>query len=260
MSSESSEAKRPSIDELLLFFPSKFPEGNWAPDDLRYQDVWFSAADKTRLHGWYCPCDHPRAIMLIAHGNAGHTAFRTPWLKYLQSQARVATFMFDYRGYGRSDGVPTVEGALDDARAARAKLRELAAIEDGTMLLMGESLGGAIVVQLAAESAPRGLILQSTFSSLKDVAAVHFPALSWLVPPGKLNSASQIGRYRGPLLQSHGTADDTIPMSCGEKLFRSAHEPKEFVKIAGAGHNNWLTQQYLTRLDKFITRLPPPEK
>ena len=125
---------------------------------------------------------------------------------------------------------------------------------------MGESLGGAIVVQLAAESAPRGLILQSTFSSLKNVADVHFPALSWLVPPGKLNSASQIGRYHGPLLQSHGTADDTIPIRCGEKLFRSAHEPKEFVKIAGAGHNNWLTEQYLTRLDEFFARLPPPEK
>ena len=247
MSHESNGAKRPSIDELLLFFPSKFPEGNWAPDNLRYQDVWFSAADKTRLHGWYCPCDHPRAIILIVHGNAGHIAFRTPWLKYLQSQARVATFMFDYRGYGRSEGVPTVEGTLDDARAARAKLCELAAIEDGKMLLMGESLGGAIVVQLAAESAPRGLILQSTFSSLKDVADVHFPALSWLVPPGKLNSATQIGRYHNPLFQSHGTADDTIPISCGEKLFRSANEPKEFVKIAGAGHNNWLTEQYLTR-------------
>ncbi len=198
--------------------------------------------------------------MLIAHGNAGHVAFRTPWLKYLQSQARVATLMFDYRGYGRSEGVPTVEGILDDTRAARAKLRELAAIKDAEMLLMGESLGGAVVVQLAAESAPRGLILQSTFSSLKDVADVHFPRLSWLVPSGKLNSAKQLERYHGPLLQSHGTADDTIPISSGEKLFRSANEPKEFVEIPGAGHNNWLTEQYLTRLDKFLTRVSPVEK
>jgi len=257
---QSRDAKRPSLDELLLFFPSRFPEGNWAPTSLRYRDIWFRAADKTRLHGWYCPCDHPRATLLIAHGNAGHVASRTPWLRYLQSQAQVAAFVFDYRGYGRSEGVPTVDGILDDARAARAKLRELAAIKDADMVLMGESLGGAVVVQLAAESPPRGLILQSTFSSLRDVADVHVPKLSWLVPPGKLNSAKQVQQYRGPLLQSHGTADETVPLSSGEKLFRAANEPKEFAVIPGAGHNNWLTEMYLTRLDQFLTRLPPVEK
>ncbi len=249
--------KVPSLDELLLFLPSKHPSGNWKPQDLRFDDVWFSAEDKTRLHGWYCPCDNPRATILIAHGNAGHVASRAPWLKYLQSTARVATFMFDYRGYGRSEGVPTVEGVLLDAKAARAKLRELARIDDSAMLLMGESLGGAIVVQLAAESAPRGLVLQSTFSSLKDVAAVHYPRLSWLVPPAKLDSVAQIVRYHGPLLQSHGTADRTIPFSSGEKLFEAANEPKTFVTISKADHNNWLTEDYLRQLDQFIRRLTP---
>jgi hypothetical protein len=166
---------------------------------------------------------------------------------------RVAVFMFDYRGYGRSEGVPTVEGALQDARAARARLAEHAGIKESEMMLMGESLGGAIVVQLAAESAPRALILQSTFSSLKDVADVHYPNLSWLVPPAKLNSAAQIGRFHGPLLQSHGTADQTIPLSLGEKLFESANEPKTFMRITGADHNNWLTDDYLRQLDAFIT-------
>lgn len=252
---ESDAAKPPSIDELLLFFPSKYPAGDWTPKDVRFDDVWFSADDKTRLHGWHCPCDNPRATLLIVHGNAGHVASRAPWLKYLQSRARVATFIFDYRGYGRSEGEPTVEGALLDAKAARAKLRELTRIEDSAMLLMGESLGGAIVVRLAAESAPRGLVLQSTFSSLKDVADVHYPKLSWLVPPTKLDSVTEIVRYHGPLLQSHGTADRTIPFSSGEKLFRAANEPKTFVTIAGADHNNWLTGDYLRQLDEFIRGL-----
>lgn len=256
LSSQSSPAKHRSIDELLLFFPSKFPEGNWKPANLQYQDVWFSAADRTRLHGWYCPCDNPRAIVLIAHGNAGHLASRAPWLQYLQSQARVSAFMFDYRGYGRSEGVPTAEGVLADARAARAKLCELAGVNNGDIVLMGESLGGAVVVHLAAESAPRGLILQSTFSSLRDVADVHFPGLSRLVPRDKLDSATQIARYHGPLLQSHGTADETIPLDCGKKLFRAANEPKEFIEIPGAGHNNWLNREYLTSLDQFLTQLP----
>lgn len=258
--SKSSPAKRRSIDELLLFYPAKYPEGNWAPSDLRYQDVWFNAADGTRLHGWYCPCDQPRAIILIAHGNAGNIASRAPCLGYLQSRAQVASFMFDYRGYGRSEGKPTVQGILEDARAARAKLCELAGIRDADMVLMGESLGGAVAVQLAAESTPRGLILQSTFSSMKDVAAVHFPRLSWLVPADKLDSATQIARYHGPLLQSHGTADETIPLSSGQQLFDSANEPKEFVQIPGVGHNDWLTQQYLTHFDQFLARLPPANK
>ncbi|MEQ1825848.1 MAG: alpha/beta hydrolase, partial [Pirellula sp.] len=155
-----------SLDELLLFFPSKFPAGDWNPKDLRFSDVFFSAEDETKLHGWYCPCDNPRAVLLLAHGNAGNIASRAPWLRHLQNKSRLSVFVFDYRGYGRSEGTATVEGALMDAKAARAKLRELATVKDSEMLLMGESLGGAIVIPLAVESAPSGLILQSTFSSL----------------------------------------------------------------------------------------------
>ncbi len=223
------EAKPQSIDELLLFFPDKYPSGDWTPKDLRFEDVYFAADDKTRLHGWYCPCDNPRAVILLAHGNAGHVASRAPWLRYLQSKAKVSIFIFDYRGYGRSEGTPTVDGALQDARAARAKLCEIASIADSKMLLMGESLGGAIAVHLASESAPRALVLQSTFSSLRDVADVHFPKLSWLVPPSRLNSLNKIVKYHGPLLQSHGDRDQTIPFAIGEKLFGAANEPKTMI-------------------------------
>ena len=255
-----SESRPQSLDELLLFFPLKHPVGNWHPKDLRFEDVFFSADDGTKLHGWYCPCDAPRAIVLMAHGNAGHVASRAPWLRHLQTRAQITVFMFDYRGYGRSEGVPTVEGVIQDATAARKKLCELAKVEDSKMLLMGESLGGAIVIQLASNSAPQGLIVQSTFSSLRDVADVHYPKLSWLVPRNKLDSATQIGRYRGPLFQSHGSNDHTIPLLCGEKLFRSANEPKTFVKIEGADHNNYLTDEYLEKLEEFLSSVAIPKK
>jgi fermentation-respiration switch protein FrsA (DUF1100 family) len=254
------ETKTPSIDELLLFFPSKFPNGDWNPKELKFQDVYFAADDKTKLHGWYCPADSPRAVLLVAHGNAGHVASRAPWLRYLQTRAKVSVFMFDYRGYGRSEGTPTVEGAIQEAKAARTKLCELAAVKESEMLLMGESLGGAIVVQLAATSPPRGLILQSTFSSLRDIAQVHYPELAWLVPRNKLDSASRVAAFRGPMLQSHGKADRTIPFSSGERLFRAANEPKQFVAIEDAGHNNWLTDAYLKQLDAFITRVSTDHK
>jgi fermentation-respiration switch protein FrsA (DUF1100 family) len=253
------EPQHQTLDERLLFFPTTFPAGNWKPKDLQFDDVVFESKDKTLLHGWYCPCENPRAVILMTHGNAGHVADRAPLLRYLQSKARIAVFVFDYRGYGKSEGTPTVEGVLDDARAARSQLRWMASLKDSEMLLMGESLGGAIAVQLAAESAPRGLILQSTFSSLRDVADVHFPALSWLVPEDKLNSCSAIQRYAGPLLQSHGTADRTIPLPLAEKLYAAGNEPKQFIKIPRADHNNWINDDYLSQLNSFIEKTAAAE-
>lgn len=247
----------PTLDELLLFFPSKYPKGNWCPQDLTFEDVWFTADDGTWLHGWYCACEKPRAVLLFAHGNAGNLSDRAPLLTYLQKRMRVTVLIFDYRGYGRSDGVPTADGILRDARAARAFLAKRAAVDEADIVLMGRSLGGAAVVQLAAESPARGLILESTFSSLKDVASHHYPKLAWLVPSGKLNSAAQIARHRGPLLQSHGDADRTIPFSSGQKLFRAANEPKTFVTIHDGDHNHPQTAEYYQQLDRFLDSLPP---
>jgi fermentation-respiration switch protein FrsA (DUF1100 family) len=249
------EAKAQSLDELLLFFPSKYPQGNWKPAGLDFEDAWFSAADGTRLHGWYCPCPDARAVLLYAHGNAGNLALRGPLMKRFQKELRVTTLVFDYRGYGRSEGTPTMEGVLQDARAARAFLARRAEVKEREVALMGRSLGGAVAVTLAGEDGARGLIVESTFSSLRDVASQHYPRLAWLVPPGKLDSAALIARYKGPLLQSHGDADRTIPYALGVKLFEAAGEPKQFVKIPGADHNDPQPAEYYRQLDRFIASL-----
>ncbi|MEZ6053304.1 MAG: alpha/beta hydrolase [Planctomycetaceae bacterium] len=245
--------KSPSIDEMLLFFPSKFPEGDWQPKHLNFEDVYFDATDGTHLHGWFCPCESPRAVVLIAHGNGGNVTSRADWLTYLQSRMRVSTFVFDYRGYGRSEGAPTVEGVLQDARAARAKLCELTEVKPSEIVLFGESLGGAVAVQLSSELAPSGLVLQSTFSSLRAIADVHYPKLSWLVPEEKLNSITAIKSYHGPLLMSHGTADRTIPYSLGKDLFQAANKPKTLVTIKNRDHDDWMKNDYLRKLDAFIS-------
>lgn len=259
VSSSSLKTKSPktrrSLDELLLFFPSKYPEDNWEPKGLDFEDAWIETDDGNRIHGWYCPSENPRAVILLAHGNAGHIASRASWLTYLQRDLRVTTFAFDYRGYGRSDGVPTVEGILHDARAARTYLAKRAGVDESEIYLMGESLGGAIAVQLAAETPPRALILQSTFASLRDVARVHYPALAWVVPKTRLNSAAAIEKYEGPLLQSHGDADSTIPLSSGQSLYKSAKGSKHFLTIKGADHNDWLTAEYVRYLDAFIKKV-----
>jgi fermentation-respiration switch protein FrsA (DUF1100 family) len=249
------KAKSPSLDELLMFYPSRYPDGDWKPKGLNFEDVWFRAEDGTRLHGWYCPCDKPRAIVLFAHGNAGNLSHRASRMQYLQKDLRVTVFIFDYRGYGRSEGVPTVEGILQDARAARAWLAHRAAVQQSQIVLMGRSLGGAVVVQLAAESPARGLVLESTFSSFKDVAAHHYPRLAWLAPANKLDSAAQIGRHKGPLLQSHGDKDGTVPHALGLKLFHAANDPKWFVTIRGGDHNDPQSAEYYKQLDRFLDAL-----
>jgi hypothetical protein len=221
---------------------------------LGYRDIWFKADDGSRLHGWFCKADPERAIIFFAHGNGGNITTRVPWLTYLQTRLKVSVFTFDYRGYGRSEGAPTTDGVLQDARAARRALRDVLG-SDTNVVLMGESLGGAVVVQLAAESAPRGLILQSTFTSLKDMAEVHYPVLSSIVPDSALNSSSLMPSIHCPLLQSHGTVDEVAPFTNAVKLFTLANEPKEFIRLGGVGHNNWMTPEYLRRLNLFITKV-----
>jgi len=244
-----------TIDEMLLFFPMKYPVGDWEPDSLTYEDVWFQAQDGTKLHGWFCPCENPRAVVLFAHGNGGNLSHRAWLAKFMQEQLRVSVMMFDYRGYGRSEGTPTAKGILEDGRAACAELAERAGVKESDLVLMGRSLGGAVVVPLAVEIHARGLILQSTFSSLKEVAESHYPKLAWVVPADKLNSASLIPQYKGALLESHGTADRTVPYRSGKKLFDAANEPKQWVTIPGGDHNDSQTPEYYKTLNAFIERL-----
>jgi fermentation-respiration switch protein FrsA (DUF1100 family) len=251
-----------NLERSMVFQPAKYPAGNWQPVALDFEDAWFQAADGTRLHGWYCPHPAPRAVVLLTHGNAGNITHRAGVLRRLNHEHGLAVMTFDYRGYGRSEGTPNEEGILQDARAARAWLAARANLPQRDIVLMGRSLGGAVAVDLAANDGARGLILQSTFTSLPDVASDHV----WWVPTGlimrnRLDSRGKLDRYHGPLLISHGDADRVIPCEHGRRLFEVANLPKRFVPLPGAGHNDPQTREYYVALDEFIDSLPgtPPE-
>lgn len=247
----------PSLDELLLFFPSKFPVGEWEPQQVEFEDVWFAAQDGTRLHGWYCPCKNPRAIVLYAHGNAGNLSNRVPIMTALH-ELQITAMFFDYRGYGRSEGSPTTTGVISDTKAAVKYLAQRVKVEPSDLILMGRSLGGAIVIEIAPDFQPKGIIVESSFSSLKQVAALHYPRLAWLVPRKKLDSKSRIKQYTGSLLQSHGTHDQTVPLVLGQELFQAANEPKTFLKVPYANHNDPLPQAYYDQVGRFIDSLERP--
>jgi hypothetical protein len=245
------------LENSLVYFPSVYPRGIWNQPALAFEDAWFDSADGVHLHGWYVPHPQPLAYVLFCHGNGGNITDRAQTVQLLRDLAQVSVLIFDYRGYGRSEGHPSEAGVSADARAARVWLAQRAKIDPQAIVLLGESLGGGVAVDLAAEDGARGLVLQSTFTSLPEVASVHFPWLPvrWLMR-NRFDSLSKIGRYHGPLLQSHGDCDTIVPYSSGRRLFEAANPPKQFIAIPGADHNGPKPVSYYGELKKFLENLP----
>ena len=249
----------PSLDEMILFQPDR--QGDWKPSQLNYTDVEFESADGTALHAWYCAADAPRAVVLYCHGNGGNISWMADYFEFLRTTHRMSILAFDYRGYGKSKGTPTVEGVLADGRAARAKLAELAGIPSAEVVVWGRSMGGAVAVQLASEEAPRGLILECTFDSFKTVAKHHAPRWAFLVPEDRLASVKRIPAVQCPLFQVHGTADRVVPFTCGQTLYEAANEPKFFYTLRGSDHNTPSPGKLYDQIDKFLDqKCPKPAK
>jgi fermentation-respiration switch protein FrsA (DUF1100 family) len=241
------------FEKSLIFFPAKYPAGEWDPPGLDFEDAWFQAPDGTRLHGWYARRDDARAVVLFCHGNAGNVSHRAEQIQRLRRWAGVSVLCFDYRGYGRSEGGrPGEAEVLADARAARAWLAEREGIDEREIVLLGRSLGGAVAVDLAAEDGARALVLESTFSSVPDLAAHYYPWLPvrWIMRT-RLDSASKIAGYEGPLLQSHSEQDTIIPYRLGRRLFDAANEPKQFLTLPG-DHNDLPEREYYETLAEFL--------
>lgn len=244
--------------ERPLVFPAPHG-GNWGPTRFAYEDARFTAADGTNLHGWFL--EHPQAgeVVLYAHGNGENVAYVGPWLDRVRRDLGVSILVFDYRGYGQSEGVPDETGILADARAARAWLARRTGKAEQEIVLFGRSLGGAVLVDLAAKDGARALILQSTFSSLPDVAGYHYPFLPvrWVMRT-RLNAAATIGDYTGPLLQFHGTADQVVPIKFGRRLFEAATTTdKEFIELPGYDHNDDDWAAVRLPIKAFLDRLEP---
>jgi fermentation-respiration switch protein FrsA (DUF1100 family) len=244
------------FEESLIFLPSGASTGVWNPPGLAVEDAWFQAADGTKLHGWYLRHERPRAVILFCHGNAGNITDRAPVLDALHRWVGASALVFDYRGYGRSAGRPTEAGVLADARAARAWLAQRENVPEERIVLMGESIGGVVAVDLAADGA-RALILENTFSSLPDVAACHLPWLPVrLLMRTRLDARARIAAYHGPLLQSHGGRDSIVPIELGRRLFEAAGEPKEFLFYPNLDHNDGRPGDYYAKLARFLDGCP----
>jgi uncharacterized protein len=229
--------RRPLLNRLL-FFPSRAVPAT----PPAFSDVTFAAADGARLHGWWLPArECSRAQVLLCHGNAGNIADRVPH-GVLLSDAGFDVLLFDYRGYGRSSGRPDEAGTYRDARAARSALLRRPAADPARLLYLGESLGGAVALELALEHPPAGLILQSTFTSVRDMARRHYPQIPQGLVPDAYPSLRRIPGLRAPLLVLHGERDDIVPLLHAEALFDAAPEPKELRVLPAVGHNDLIAR------------------
>ncbi len=250
-----SNQSQPSLVDAFLFQPWRYPRGDWAHDPT-IEDVWFEASDGVRLNGWFAEAPRPRAVVLYAEGNAGNITGRRWVLQLFRDRLNCSVLIFDYRGYGRSQGSPSIAGVLTDARTARHWLAERAGVAEKDIVLVGHSLGGAVAVDLASKDGARGLVLENTFSSLADVTERHFGRLARLLVADRLDSASKIRDYFGPLLQTHGDADQVVPYESGKRLFEAAGGAKLFVDVPGGDHNDPPTKAYLDALERFLEALP----
>jgi hypothetical protein len=250
------------FEEKFIFFPTVYPRGNYedAHTVPRLEDCWLKAEDGVKLHGWFAPADSPIATLVMFNGNAGNISHRIPVIKALRDVG-FNVFMIDYRGYGRSEGSPNEQGVYRDGRAAYDFVATRPGIDSARIVLYGTSLGGAVSVDVAVKRPALALILESTFSSARDVARVAYPFLpvQWILR-SKFDSAEKIRSIHVPVLFIHGDHDSIIPIALGRKLFDAANEPKKFLTIPGADHNDlfWVGgRAYLEQIRRFVLERRP---
>ncbi len=243
-----------------MFFERRlvFPAPRARPTDANAasfggEDVFFASADGTRLHGQYFPHDQPRGQILYCHGNGTMVPRLTEYGNWMRNLFQHSVFIYDYRGYGLSRGKPDERGILADTDAAHQWLVQRSNTDADDVVIAGRSIGGALAVHAAASFGARALVLQNTFDTLIDTAARLYPWLPVrLVMQTHLRSIDRIGQYHGPLLQSHGTADQIVHFTSGQKLFEAANPPKQFFAIEGGRHNDHNPSEYVSAIQTFL--------
>lgn len=232
-----------------------FPERRVGPPPAGVEERWLGTQDGRRLHAWYVA---PRAggpLLLWSHGNAGSIDSRRSVLLALAAR-ELGVLAYDYRGYGRSEGSPSEAGVYLDAAAAYDDLVARGA-DPAAIVCFGESLGGAVSIELATRRRCGAVIVVSTFTRLADLARRHYGFLGGLAGR-RFDSLARLPRVSAPVLIAHGDRDGIVPFEMGERLFAAAPAPRRFVRLAGADHNDALERGDLLDAIAGFARRPGP--
>jgi fermentation-respiration switch protein FrsA (DUF1100 family) len=247
------------LQSRFVYFPSRSLVADPSDLGLPFETINLETADRIQLSGWFVPHDKARGVILFCHGNAGNISYRLESIQVFH-RLGLEVFIFDYRGYGQSQGRPTERGTYEDVRAAWMYLTQERNLLPDRIILFGRSIGGAIASNLACEHMPGAVILESTFTSMPDLAADiyrlplvrHFTRFNY-------NTAEYIQEVDCPILIIHSRDDDIVPFSHGRRLFEIAPEPKRFLEITGTHNEGFITagEYYESRIDDFLSEFLP---
>jgi uncharacterized protein len=244
------------FEHSQVYHPDRTLTATGAELGRPFEDVRFTGGDGVALNGWFFPANTNSArahlAVLVCHGNAGNIGHRLDTCAALLTSG-VNVFVFDYRGYGRSQGRPGEEGTYHDALTAYGWLKHRG-FAGTNIIAFGESLGGGVAAELAVRQPVGGLVLQSTFTSIPDIGAELFPWLPvrWLGTI-RYDTHAKLPRLRVPVLVMHSPTDEIVPFHHGQRNFAAANEPKLFWELRG-DHNSPLadTKHFLAGLEKFL--------
>ena len=251
------------LEKQLIYYPAAGLDVTPEALGLPFEDVLLDVEPGVTVHAWFIRAakQPATATILFSHGNAGNIADRLD--RVLRWRGLDADFLlYDYRGYGRSTGRPDEEGTYRDGRAAYDYLVKSRGADPRHLILMGESLGCAISIQLAVERPAAGLVIEAPFASIPHMAKAIYPFLPLgpFIKTRYLN-VEKISRLRMPLLVVQGTRDEVIPVAQGKMVFDAAPPPRRYLAIEGAHHNDVYVVgagRYQAALSDFIASALPP--
>lgn len=244
--------------EPKLVYPGA-RHGNYEQNAIPHEVVWFESSDGTRINGWFLEAKHdgPHRALIMNHGNGENITHMLEEANRYREKHNMDVLIYDYRGFGKSEGSPYEQGVLSDAESAWNWLAKRTSLSADKIAVFGRSLGGGVAVHLAAKFGAMGLILDRTFNSVADVAAAKY----WYVPVkllirNRYMSVDKIVNYKGPLLQMHGTKDESIDISFAKKLFEaSVSANKQFIVSEGTTHIDPWPDAFYNATDDFLVAL-----
>lgn len=223
-------------------------------------EVWLRASDGVRLHAWFCPCptdlaapEHERLTVVYFHGSFGELTWRQRVARCWHEGLGADVLLFDYRGYGLSEGQPSEEGLYLDARAAYKWLTDVRNVDPKRIVLVGRSLGGAVALELALEARSRAVVLENTFTEMRDVAKEHCLGLPvGLLMRNHFPTLDRIRRLGQPVFLFHGDNDRVIPVDHSRRLYEAANSPKRLLILPGQGHSDFPPVEFYAAVRAFL--------
>lgn len=244
------------IETRIIYYPLRRISRNPADIGLEYRDVYFLTSDEKKINAWFIPHQRAKFTLLFSNGNAGNISYRLEKI-FLLRNLGLNIFIYDYRGYGKSQGSPSEAGIYRDIRGAYDYLRNQLGIPADKIILYGESLGGAVAIDLAKEKPVRALITEGTFSSAKDMARRLLPFIPYFIFSSRFDNLKKIAEIKPNKLIIHSKNDEVVPFFQGKKLFEAAKEPKMFLELSGCHNTGFLssTSEYYRGIGLFLNEL-----